>query len=124
MMEPRSPRWLEEYLDHGPQGDNYTLTKIAAQLEEDRLYDNLKALELLGTAVGTQRKVPQNFPILAYFCIDAFQGPFRDSGLLQAVLQNLGSRESSAALIKQYLRIVGNCVADNGERVDQVPSAS
>jgi hypothetical protein len=58
---------LKEYLDHGPQGGNARLEAIAVELKGDRLSANSKMLELLGTAVGRQRKVPLDFPVLAYF---------------------------------------------------------
>ncbi|KAF3049746.1 hypothetical protein E8E11_004561 [Didymella keratinophila] len=57
-----------------------------------------EALQLLGTAVGTQK---------------AWQEPFRETGLLDYVLQNLGDVSIPLALRKQYLRVIGNCVADN-----------
>ncbi|KAF3007369.1 hypothetical protein E8E13_000232 [Curvularia kusanoi] len=57
-----------------------------------------QALKQLGTVVGTQR---------------AWQDPFRVSGLFDYVLQYLGDVSVPFALRKQYLRIIGNCVADN-----------
>ncbi|KAJ8111940.1 hypothetical protein OPT61_g5583 [Boeremia exigua] len=57
-----------------------------------------QALQLLGTAVGQQK---------------AWQDLYRESGLLDYVLQNLGDVSVPLALRKQYLRIIGNSVADN-----------
>ncbi|KAF1932857.1 ARM repeat-containing protein [Didymella exigua CBS 183.55] len=57
-----------------------------------------EALQVLGTAVGRQK---------------AWQECFREAGLLEYVLHNLGDVSIPFALRKQYLRIIGNCVADN-----------
>ncbi|KAF2633755.1 ARM repeat-containing protein, partial [Macroventuria anomochaeta] len=57
-----------------------------------------EALQLLGTAVGKQK---------------TWQDPFREAGILDYVLRNLGDVSIPLALRRQYLRIIGNCVADN-----------
>ncbi|KAJ4317160.1 hypothetical protein N0V94_005096 [Neodidymelliopsis sp. IMI 364377] len=57
-----------------------------------------EALQLLGTAVGKQKD---------------WQNPYRDAGVLDYVLRNLGDVSIPLALRTQYLRIIGNCVADN-----------
>ncbi|KAH6616627.1 GTP binding protein-like protein [Boeremia exigua] len=57
-----------------------------------------QALQQLGTAAGKQK---------------AWQDLFREAGLLDYVLRNLGDVGVPLALRRQYLRIIGNCVADN-----------
>ncbi|KAF9697438.1 hypothetical protein EKO04_004756 [Ascochyta lentis] len=70
--------------------DKFTTTSHTEPAEE--------GLQLLGTAVGKQK---------------TWQGPFREAGVLGYVLLNLGDVSIPLALRKQYLRIIGNCVADN-----------
>jgi hypothetical protein len=46
--------------------------------------------------------------------LEAWQLPFRDAGVLSLALVSLDSDATTSPLRKQYLRIIGNCVADNG----------
>ena len=43
-------------------------------------------------------------------------GPFEQTGILGYVLQRLDPLQTPVELATQYLRVIGNCVADNGEK--------
>ncbi|KAF1365380.1 ARM repeat-containing protein [Lizonia empirigonia] len=70
--------------------DRLTTTSHTESLEE--------GLQLLGTAVGKQK---------------AWQNLLQEAGILDYVLRNLGDVSIPLVLRKQYLRIIGNCVANN-----------
>jgi hypothetical protein len=46
--------------------------------------------------------------------VEAWQTPFREIGILSNALMALDSNDTTYLLRKQYLRVIGNCVADNG----------
>ncbi|KAF2687362.1 ARM repeat-containing protein [Lentithecium fluviatile CBS 122367] len=96
---------LEEYLDAGPTGDYQRLRGATESLGEGESEDGLAVVQLLGTAVGKQH---------------GWQNPFRENGILRHVLSSLDPARVPTAMIKQYLRVVGNCVADNDENRELV----
>jgi hypothetical protein len=51
---------------------------------------------------------------LANIGAEEFQTSFRETGILALALKGLDSNTAQKSLRKQYLRLVGNCVADNG----------
>ncbi|KAF2730794.1 ARM repeat-containing protein [Polyplosphaeria fusca] len=93
---------LELYLRQSPKSDCGELDEIPEILT--RLVQKRDAKEaesvaqVLGTAVGQQKY---------------WQLPFKQSGILAHCLSHLDLSESPAGLIRQYLRVIGNCVADN-----------
>ncbi|KAH7138788.1 armadillo-type protein [Dendryphion nanum] len=93
---------LEVYLDSESGGDDQQLEQIILQLKEFEDHDepeySAKAVQLLGTAVGKNRE---------------WQVPFRKRGILAYVTERLDPNSPSLELEKQYLRVIGNCVADN-----------
>ncbi|KAF2191146.1 ARM repeat-containing protein [Zopfia rhizophila CBS 207.26] len=100
---------LEPYLDQGPGDDYQALKEIPVRLtefaEKGRLEDCQKAVQVLGTALGKQQE---------------WQGPFRECGILTHAVQRLNPSTNTVALAKQYLRVIGNCVADNDENRETV----
>ncbi|KAJ4985665.1 GTP-binding protein [Stagonosporopsis vannaccii] len=96
------PDEISALIDLGPDASDNVVASLKA------LYNRFtttpdsepseQALQLLGTAVGTQK---------------SWQDLYRDAGLLDYVLQHLGDVSIPLALRKQYLRIIGNSVADN-----------
>ena len=47
---------LEKYLEQGPQGDNKRLANIAASMKHVESEKSLAMIQMLGTAVGKQRR--------------------------------------------------------------------
>ncbi|KAF2133375.1 GTP binding protein-like protein [Dothidotthia symphoricarpi CBS 119687] len=93
---------VELLLEHGPDDENTALGDLLQQLEKLEEDENFGVLEkvaqALGTAVGKQK---------------TWQTPFRELGILESVLKRLDQHNAPLSLQKQYLRVVGNCVADN-----------
>ncbi|KAF2712188.1 ARM repeat-containing protein [Pleomassaria siparia CBS 279.74] len=106
---------LESYLNRGPEEQCSELQEIPvrlSKLENDgELEIAEKTVQLLGTAVGQQKK---------------WQIPFQSSGVLSLVTQQLNPDKVPIVLCKQYLRVIGNCVADNDSNrqvvLDHFPS--
>jgi hypothetical protein len=46
--------------------------------------------------------------------IEEWQTSFREAGVLTHALERLEPSLATPTLAKQYLRVIGNCVADNG----------
>ncbi|CAI6340016.1 unnamed protein product [Periconia digitata] len=88
---------VEQYLADDPQSNSTRLKQITARLQADSVLAEHTA-QLLGTAVGKQH---------------TWQGPYRENGILEHVVQNLDLSTHPSALVKQYLRVIGNSVADN-----------
>ncbi|KAF2016187.1 ARM repeat-containing protein [Aaosphaeria arxii CBS 175.79] len=95
---------LTTYLEQDPANDGHHLSEVVGLVDgfikQEDLESAENAIQLLGTAVGTQR---------------AWQKPYRSSGILDYILQQLNPASTATALAKQYLRVVGNSVADNDE---------
>jgi hypothetical protein len=49
------PEVVEEYLERGPHGDYQLLKEIATSIKNVESENDLTVVQLLGTAVGTQR---------------------------------------------------------------------
>lgn len=45
--------------------------------------------------------------------LETWQMPFREAGILAHAIKELGRSSTPARLAKQYLRVIGNSVADN-----------
>ncbi|KNG49459.1 gtp binding protein [Stemphylium lycopersici] len=93
---------LERLLQGNPAGQTAALTGYVHKLEAfSRSGDQVpieKTLQLFGTAVGGRKR---------------WQAPFRDSGILAYALRGLSTVRHEDPIAKQYLRVVGNSVADN-----------
>jgi len=93
---------LERLLQGNPAGQTAALTGYVHKLEAlTRSGDHEpaeKTLQLLGTAVGGRKR---------------WQTPFRDSGILAYALRGLSTVRHEDPIAKQYLRVIGNSVADN-----------
>ncbi|KAF2799588.1 ARM repeat-containing protein [Melanomma pulvis-pyrius CBS 109.77] len=93
---------LESYLSRGPADQGLQLSEIPDRLSklvsDDEVEIAKNAVQLLGTAVGQQKE---------------WQLPFQGSGILAYVVQQLDLKTTPTGLCKQYLRVIGNCVADN-----------
>ncbi|KAH7400773.1 hypothetical protein DE146DRAFT_653941 [Phaeosphaeria sp. MPI-PUGE-AT-0046c] len=93
---------LEALLENNSAGQDAPLRTIQdelARLPKDRATSTLEqAYQSLGTAVGKDK---------------GWQTLYRDTSILAAALKDLDSSDRPASLRKQYLRVIGNCVADN-----------
>ncbi|KAF2852899.1 GTP binding protein-like protein [Plenodomus tracheiphilus IPT5] len=94
---------LEILLEKTPDSSYHaTLTdalrKLEAFVASGNLESALKILDLLATALGKQK---------------GWQTLYRETGILDYVLQQLSSNEPEEILSKQCLRVIGNSVADN-----------
>lgn len=98
---------LEVYLDSEPGEDDSRLEEIPLRLQEIEDHGDsgpvARIVQLLGTALGANRN---------------WQGPFREKGLLAHVAQKIDPATTSSELSKQYLRVIGNSVADNDQNRD------
>ncbi|OCK76638.1 ARM repeat-containing protein [Lepidopterella palustris CBS 459.81] len=96
--------FLGTYLTKDVGADSQALHELPTKLMElDKLGHQdvcQKAVELLGTAVGGQKSL---------------QIPFKEAGILGYTLKQLDPLEASVELTRQYLRVIGNCIADNDE---------
>ncbi|KZM27058.1 hypothetical protein ST47_g1837 [Ascochyta rabiei] len=96
------PDEVAALVELGPDGANSVVSSLKTLLDKFTNTSHTEpaeeGLQLLGTAVGKQKN---------------WQDPFREAGVLDYVLRNLGDVSIPLALRKQYLRIIGNCVADN-----------
>lgn len=54
---------------------------------------------------------------------ELWQTSFREAGILQYALQSLESDATTTAIRKQYLRVIGNSVSDNGTAFEICPEA-
>lgn len=95
---------LEVYLDSEPDGSDARLEEILLRLQDFEqcgdFESNAKIVQLLGTTLGTNRN---------------WQSPFRERGILVHVVQKVDPAATSSEMSKQYLRVIGNCVADNDQ---------
>ncbi|KAF2661150.1 hypothetical protein K491DRAFT_587677 [Lophiostoma macrostomum CBS 122681] len=79
------------------------LSNIESALErgdQKRLVGAETTFKMLGTAVGQSK---------------SWQVPLRASGVLAHASRHVSSSKVSLALRRQYLRVIGNCVADNDD---------
>ncbi|KAH3946357.1 hypothetical protein HBH64_051930 [Parastagonospora nodorum] len=100
--EPNLPEGAEKSLVLELTGQDATLVDLQKELGDLREDSDSAVLERmyqsLATSVGKQQE---------------FQTPFRETGILALALKGLESNSAPKSLRKQYLRLVGNCVADN-----------
>ncbi|KAF2473375.1 GTP binding protein-like protein [Lindgomyces ingoldianus] len=100
---------LESCLDKHPRNQYESLKgvpdRLTGFLEQGDEGTCERAVQLLGTAVGKERD---------------WQSPFQENGVLAHVVQKLDPASNSTGLAKQYLRVIGNCVADNDENREAV----
>ncbi|KAH9877513.1 hypothetical protein IAQ61_002880 [Plenodomus lingam] len=94
---------LEILVDKTPEPSHNAALRAALQkLEASIASGNLESaqnfLDLFATSVGKQKE---------------WQAPYRETGILDFVLQQLSATEPQKSLSKQYLRVIGNSVADN-----------
>ncbi|KAF2818978.1 hypothetical protein CC86DRAFT_363374 [Ophiobolus disseminans] len=91
---------VQTLLESSPEGQDAAFCdlqeELRTMLEEPSLDALEQTIQILGTAVGKQKD---------------WQTPFREAGLLDFALDGLDTDVSS--LRKQFLRVIGNCVADN-----------
>ncbi|KAI4927905.1 hypothetical protein J4E85_006418 [Alternaria conjuncta] len=94
---------LERLLQANPAGQTAVLTGYVHKLDAFAASGDNEAIEktlqLFGTAVGGRKR---------------WQAPFRDSGILAYALRGLSTVRHEDPVAKQYLRVIGNSVADNG----------
>ncbi|KAH9871979.1 hypothetical protein J1614_006238 [Plenodomus biglobosus] len=74
------------------------LQKLEASVASGGFESAQNILDLFATAVGKQKQ---------------WQAPYREAGVLSFALQQLSATEPQESLSKQYLRVIGNSVADN-----------
>lgn len=95
---------LKQYLAADASEDYHDLEEVPRKLTEFETsghpYACREAVELLGTAVGNNK---------------SWQRPFEQTGILRYVLQQLDPLQTPVELATQYLRVIGNCVADNDD---------
>ncbi|KAH8732483.1 armadillo-type protein [Phaeosphaeriaceae sp. PMI808] len=93
---------LDLFLEQVPESQDATLHDIKTTLRTirgERDNDSLeKSFQALGTAVGKQKQ---------------WQTSFRETGILELALEDLDSDSATIPVRKQYLRVIGNSVADN-----------
>ncbi|CAN9082178.1 unnamed protein product [Alternaria alternata] len=93
---------LERLLQGNPAGQTAALTGYVHKLDAFASSGDNEAIEktlqLFGTAVGGRKR---------------WQAPFRDSGILAYALRGLSTVRHEDPIAKQYLRVIGNSVADN-----------
>lgn len=113
------PEGAEKSLVLELTGQDATLVDLHKELGNLREDSDSAVLERmyqsLATSVGKQSKTRET-SLLDYSNVGAeeFQTPFRETGILSLALKGLESNSAPKSLRKQYLRLVGNCVADNG----------
>jgi hypothetical protein len=113
------PEGAEKLLVLELTGQDATLVDLQKELGNLREDSDLAVLERmyqsLATSVGTQSKaMSTSLPTCSNVAAEEFQTPFRETGILALALKGLESNSAPKSLRKQYLRLVGNCVADNG----------
>ncbi|OCL08740.1 ARM repeat-containing protein [Glonium stellatum] len=100
---------LKQYLAADVGEDYHDLKEVPRKLTEfeppGHPYVSKEAVELLGTAVGNNKD---------------WQTPFKQAGVLEYVLQQLDPLQTPIELATQYLRVIGNCVADNDDNRNAV----
>ncbi|ORY02740.1 armadillo-type protein [Clohesyomyces aquaticus] len=93
---------LESYLAQGPGDEGEQIRQVperlAGFLAQGDSSTCEKAVQLLGTAVGKERD---------------WQSYFQGAGVLEHAVENLDPTSNPTGVAKQYLRVIGNCVADN-----------
>ncbi|KAL5117522.1 hypothetical protein ACEQ8H_004552 [Pleosporales sp. CAS-2024a] len=93
---------VEHLLGQDPANHTAALQHVQKELEALRVESDSQLLETIfssfGTTVGKHK---------------GWQTPFRETGILALALKNLDSSDAPTPLRKQYLRVIGNCVADN-----------
>jgi hypothetical protein len=114
-------RRTEQLLEQEPEGQDAALSRLLQDL--GTLWDKPatetleQAFQLFGTAVGKHSKLEQRhqtWKVPANRGLEGWQTLFRDTGILAWALKDLDSSNNTSTLRKQYLRTIGNCVADNG----------
>jgi hypothetical protein len=113
---------VETLLKQNPKSQEDILRHLQTELVSLRAKSDTKTIETVfqefGTAVGTDSK--RNLTLngaAANFDAEGWQTPLRETGILAFALEGLDPSNATASLQKQYLRVVGNCVADNGTKL-------
>ncbi|KAF2199848.1 hypothetical protein GQ43DRAFT_375267 [Delitschia confertaspora ATCC 74209] len=93
---------LGSFLEKGPENGYLGLDELPNSLNEFLERGQLdlcqKVVQILGDAVGKQSD---------------WQIPFKEAGILVYILEKLDCHYVNVELTRQYLRVIGNCVADN-----------
>ncbi|KAF2111637.1 armadillo-type protein [Lophiotrema nucula] len=93
---------LEDYLRQGPQAQSPELKEVPTRLKDLYARGEIgiceRSVEVLGTAVGKQ---------------DQWQSVYLENGILEYAVNQLDLSKTPLNLVKQCLRVIGNCVADN-----------
>lgn len=114
---------LEFLLESDPQGKDAELREFFRKLQAFVEADNIEVAEvtvrMMGTAVGGQSEWSNlDRSSTELTSAEGWQTPYRESGILTYAIHGLSVTDHESPLAKQYLRVIGNSVADNGSYPD------